>query len=177
MNSTRYHLNLQIAYTICLNKYGVDKLLLYCDMNNECQIPSYPTNTKVRSVRSSETIVQMHVFASSQLPKLSGEKQHHFTFSHHSLFLIIINSLVNNLTEVNKKITRNNKRFCRNKALHSPFMFLHISHKQYPVAINNYAYDGQQYPGNNKDHSYPRQICQDPHHKRTYAKDSRSNRS
>ncbi len=143
MNSARYHLNLQIAHTICLNKYGVDKLLLYCDIDNECQIPSYPTYTKVRSVRSSETIVQMHVFASSQLPKLSGEKQHHLTFSLHCLFLIIINSLVNNFTEVNKNITRNNKRFCSNKTLHSLLLFHHIPDKQCPVAINNCAYNGQ----------------------------------
>lgn len=76
-------------------------LLLYCDIDNECQIPSYPTSTKRRSVRSSETIVQMYVFASLQLPKLSGEKQYHFTFSLHCLYLIITISLFNNFPDVN----------------------------------------------------------------------------
>lgn len=79
-------------------------LLLYCDIDNECQISSYPTNTKVRSVRSSETIVQMNVFASFQLPKLSGEKQYHFTFSLRCFCLIITNILFNLHPNVNIKI-------------------------------------------------------------------------
>lgn len=80
--------------------------LLYCGINNECQIPSYPTYTKVRSVRSSETIVQMTVFASFQLPKLSGEKQDHFTFSLQCFYLVIINILMNWVLDVNILLRR-----------------------------------------------------------------------
>src|SRR5699024_2925627 len=45
---------------------------LYCGVDNEHQFPSRPTYIcLIRSARNSKAIVQMRIFASSQLPKLS----------------------------------------------------------------------------------------------------------
>lgn len=128
MNSTRYHLNLQIVHTICLNKYGVISNATWhistfipprCGglLLNKRKYYSYTVTLitsaktrrillipKVRSVRSSETIFRMNVFASFQLAKLSGEKQDHFTFSPHSLCFIINDSVFKFFPTVNTKL-------------------------------------------------------------------------
>lgn len=107
---TWYHLNLLFAHTIqSLQVLGTKSHLLYCGIDNEYQISSYPTNKMMCSVRNSETICSDFPFCSFSATEALCVKFQSYFFSSSSFSHLLISEYTTRILE--KQVISESKDF------------------------------------------------------------------